>query len=406
MRKNPTIFVAISAVSGLLAFGVTAVSPAQAAEVMTITIGASLPLTGSVAKEGILTQEGYQFCEEQVNLKSTATIGGKQKKIKILFQDDASKPDKAALNLSRFNDEGIKLVLSSYGSSNVSAQAAVVELNKQTMVDSGGADDNIFNKGYTRTFNVMSPASEYATSMIRAIHELAKPRPTSIAFLSADDGFSKTVTAGGVKLATSLGFTVIGPEYFPDKASDVSTVLNKIKAQKPDVIIGSVHLVEGTAIIRQSNELGIVPKGFAETVAPAILDFSKTLGKLSENVIGSSQWTSTVKGQDKYFGTAKNYAAAFKARFGHDATYHNAEGSAACLAMVFAIEKAKSIDPDKVRAALARLDTLSFFGKIKFDSTGQNTFKPMSVIQIQNGKIVTVWPRRSSDAKFIWPYTK
>jgi len=406
MRKNSRSVAALFAVSSLLMFGVHAIPAASAADVLTITIGASVPLTGSIAKEGILTKEGYQFCQEKVNALSTSTIGGKQKKIEIIFQDDTSKPDIAAQNLSKFNDKGIKLILSSYGSANVNAQAAVVELNKQTMVDSGGADNAIFNKGYTRTFNVMSPATEYASSMVKAIAELAKPRPVTIAFLSADDGFSKTVTAGGVATAKALGFTVIGPEYFPNATSDVSAALNKIKAAKPDVIMGSVHFVEGVALIKQSKELGVVPKSFAETVAPPILDFATTLGPLAENVLGSAQWTSTAKGQDRYFGTAKSYDAEFKARFGHQATYHNAEASAACLAMVYAIEKAKSIDPDKVRTALSTLDTLSFFGRIKFDSTGQNTFKPMSVIQIQKGKIVTVWPRRDAEAKMLWPYAK
>jgi branched-chain amino acid transport system substrate-binding protein len=59
-----------------------------------------------------------------------------------------------------------------------------------------------------------------------------------------------------------------------------------------------------------------------------------------------------------------------------------------------------------VRDAVAALDTESFFGKIKFDATGQNTFKPMSVIQVQNGAAVTVWPKESAEAKMIWPGLK
>jgi len=72
--------------------------------------------------------------------------------------------------------------------------------------------------------------------------------------------------------------------------------------------------------------------------------------------------------------------------FGHEPDYHDAEASAACLAFVLAAQKAKSTDPDKVRNALAGLDTTSFFGTIKFDRTGQNVYKPMAVIQIQNGQ--------------------
>lgn len=406
MNKKVLKISSILSVSSLVVFGPASIQTAAAADVLTITIGASVPLTGALAKEGLLTKEGYQFCEEKVNSLSKATIGGKQKKIEIIYQDDTSKPDIAAQNLAKFNDKGIKLILSSYGSANVNAQAAIVEINKQVMVDSGGADNNIFNKGYTRTFNVMSPATEYASSMVKAIAELAKTKPITIAFLSADDGFSKTVTVGGIKTATALGFKVIGPEFFPNLTSDVSAALNKIKAAKPDIIIGSVHFVEGVALIKQSKELGVTPQMFAETVAPPILDFATTLGPLAENVIGSSQWTSTAKGSDRYFGTAKNYASQFAARFGHEATYHSAEASAACLAMVYSIERAKSTDADKVRTALVNLDTQSFFGRIKFDATGQNTFKPMSVVQIQNGKILTVWPRRNAEAKLKWPYGK
>jgi branched-chain amino acid transport system substrate-binding protein len=74
--------------------------------------------------------------------------------------------------------------------------------------------------------------------------------------------------------------------------------------------------------------------------------------------------------------------------------------------MVLAVEKAGSTDPDKVRDAMAGLDTESFFGQIKFDDTGQNVYKPMSVIQVQNGKVVTVWPKEAAEAKLIWPATR
>jgi len=141
-------------------------------------------------------------------------------------------------------------------------------------------------------------------------------------------------------------------------------------------------------------------------VAPPTPDFARTLGAQAENVLGSSQWTDVTVGKDKYFGTAKDYAKDIQAKFGHRPEYHNAEATAACLALVLAAEKAASSEADKVREALSGLDTESFFGKVKFDATGQNPFKPMSVIQIQNGKVVTVWPKESAQAKMIWPGTR
>jgi len=377
-----------------------------AAESGTLAIGASLSLTGKLAREGLLTKEGYQLCQEKVNAKGGLDIGVKKVKLAIQYQDDTSKPDVAAQLVDQFNDKGVKLILSSYGSANTEAQAAVVERNGQLMADSAGADNAIFSKGYKRTFAVLSPATEYASAIVKAIAELATPKPKSVVFLSADDGFSKTVSEGGTKTAKGLGFTVLGTQFFPNGATDVSSALTKVKGQKPDVIIGSVHLVEGVAIVKQAKELGVTPSGFGETVAPPTPDFAKSLGALAENVLGSSQWTEATKGEDKYFGTAKDYAKDVQAKFGHKPEYHNAEATAACLAFVLAVEKAGTSDVNKVRDTLAALDTASFFGRIKFDATGQNTFKPMSVIQIQKGNAVTVWPKEAAEAEMIWPGVK
>jgi branched-chain amino acid transport system substrate-binding protein len=275
------------------------------------------------------------------------------------------------------------------------------------MADSAGADNKIFEKGYRRTFAVLSPATEYLASIVKSIAELAQPKPRTIAFVSADDGFSKTATEGGIAEAKKQGFTVLPAQYVPNGTSDVSSALTKLKGQRPDVIIGSVHLVEGIAIMKQAHELGVTPSGgFGESVAPPTPDFVKTLGGQAENVLGSSQWTETVKGKDKYFGTAQQYSDDIQAKYGHRTDYHNAEATAACLALVLAAEKAGSTDPNKVRDALAGLDTDSFFGRIKFDPSGKNVYKPMSVIQIQDGKAVTVWPTEAAEAKFVWPGAK
>ncbi len=371
----------------------------------TLHIGASMSLTGKLAREGALTKEGYQLCQTKVNAKGGVPVGGKKLKLAIDFQDDTSIPDTAAQIVDQFNDKGTKFILSSYGSAATEAQAPVIERNGQVMLDSAGADNKIFANGYQRTFAVLSPATEYASAIVKAINDLAKPKPKTIVFLSADDGFSKTVTQGGMDTAKKLGFTVLPPEYFPNGSTDVSSVLTKVKGEHPDVIIGSVHLVEGVAIVKQAKELGVIPSGgIGETVAPPTPDFAKTLGPLAENVLGSSQWVPQVNGSDKYFGTAQQYAADIKSRFGHAPDYHDAEATAACLALVLAVEKAGSTKADKVRDALSTLDTASFFGHIKFDKTGQNVYKPMSVIQVQSGHAVTVWPTdQAAGASFHWP---
>ena len=53
--------------------------------------------------------------------------------------------------------------------------------------------------------------------------------------------------------------------------------------------------------------------------------------------------------------------------------------------------------------SLAKLDVTTFYGILKFDSRGLNVYKPMVVNQIQNGKLVTVWPRGLAQAPARYP---
>jgi len=372
----------------------------------TLTLGASMSLTGSLAREGALTKEGYDVCAKVVNDKGGVPVGGKKVKLQIQYQDDTSKPDTAAQLVDQFNDKGVKLILGPYGSATTEAAAAVIERNGQVMADSAGADDKIFQKVYKLTFAVLSPANQYASVMLEAIADLAKPKPTTVTFVSADDGFSKTVTKAGIVKAQSLGFQVVGEEYVPNGTSDVSSALTKIKGKSPQVIVGSVHLAEGVAIVKQAKELGIAPQIFAETVAPPTPDFAKTLTTSADGVLGSTQWTSKTAGSDKWLGSAPDYAATFAKQFNNrQPEYHGAEATAACLAFVLAVEKAGSTDPNKVRDAMAGLDEQTFFGPLKFNEQGQNVTKKMAVIQIQGGKPVTVWPTDSMQGPMKFPGT-
>jgi branched-chain amino acid transport system substrate-binding protein len=377
----------------------------SAVEAGKLQIGAALSLTGSLAKEGALTKQGYQLCQDKVNQRGGVQVGDKKLKLAITYSDDKSEPDTAARLIDKFNDDGVKLILGPYGSPSTEAAAAAVERNGQVMVDSSGADDNIFTKGYKTTFAVLSPATDYVAIMIEAIMSSANPKPKTVAILSADDGFSQTAAKGGVDAAKKAGLKVVAQESFPEHTTDVSSALTKVRGKNPDLILGSVHVEEGIAIVKQSKELGVEPDGFGETVAPPTPDFAKALGADADGVVGSTQWTAEVEGKDEIFGTAKDYAADFKQRFGQDAEYHSAEGAAACLALVLAVEDAGSADAAKVRDSLASLDTESFFGPIKFDDTGKNVSKPMSAIQIQGGKVVTVYPKEQAAAKLQWPGT-
>ena len=58
-----------------------------------------------------------------------------------------------------------------------------------------------------------------------------------------------------------------------------------------------------------------------------------------------------------------------------------------------AIEKAGSLDPKKVRDAIASIDFESLYARIRFGQNGQIVL-PQIVVQIQNGEVVPIYTDR------------
>jgi branched-chain amino acid transport system substrate-binding protein len=92
------------------------------------------------------------------------------------------------------------------------------------------------------------------------------------------------------------------------------------------------------------------------------------------------------------WGTAQAFEQAYKAKYNAEPSYQAADAAACGVAYQAAIQAAGSVDPQKVRNALATLNIMSFYGPITFDLAGSNTTKPMLTTQIQNGTLFTVFP--------------
>ena len=84
--------------------------------------------------------------------------------------------------------------------------------------------------------------------------------------------------------------------------------------------------------------------------------------------------------------------------------YQTAELSAALIVFQRAIETGGQPRPGAVRAALAGLDLMTFYGRIKFDSRGVNIYKPMAVEQLQpDGHKYTVFPATRPRSEALYP---
>jgi branched-chain amino acid transport system substrate-binding protein len=384
------------AVPGALALLVALVSPSAPVSAAgdTIVFGSAVSLTGSLAKEGKLTQEGYEFWKNYANLHGGINVGGKSYKVEIKYYDDESKNDTAAQLAERLIDQDhVQFILGPYGSGTAFTVAQIAERKKIPMVEGNGAAEKIFNQGFHYTFAVLSPARRYLEGVL-AMARVQKPQPQTVAITAASDAFSQEVAQGAADWAVSHGMKIVYNNKYPDTATDVSSIISALKATNPDIILNAGHLRDALLVQKGLKEQNVLAKAYGYSVGPDTPDFTNTLGKDANDVFGGAQWSDVVKykGAPGFYRTATEYAKWFETVYHHRPDYHNAESTATCLAFQYALEHAGSLDPEKVRDALAGLDVTTFYGILKFDKRGLNVYKPMVVNQIINGRLTTVWP--------------
>jgi branched-chain amino acid transport system substrate-binding protein len=181
-------------------------------------------------------------------------------------------------------------------------------------------------------------------------------------------------------------------------------MLAALKSRNPDFLLFAGYTGDATVIARQIAEVGVNLKMFAVSLGPTLPGFVEALGPKAEGILEPIQWAPTAPYKDEIFGwTAPQYAEIFKKEYGRIPDYHPPQSTAALEVYQRALEKAGSLDPKKVRDAIAETNFMTAYGPIRFNEKGQNIAKGMSVVQVQNGKPVVVYPLEGAQAKFVYP---
>jgi branched-chain amino acid transport system substrate-binding protein len=357
-----------------------------------IRIGASLSVTGTYAKPGTQQKEGYDVCVDELNAKG-GLLG---RKVEFVVHDDQSMPATAVkLYEKLITEDKVDAVMGPYSSAVSEAVANVTEKYKKVMVAPLAATTSIFKKGRKYIFMVISPAEVYLEGLVDMA---AKRGLKTVAIINEDTLFPKASAAGTAEAAKKRGLQVVLQESYPKGNTDFSALLVKIKALNPDVIAAGTYFDDAVAITRQMKELNVNPKMFGLTVGGDLPEFHDLLKQNAEYVYGSTQWDDALP-----YPGAKDFLTAFTRKFKHEPSYHAAAGYAGCLIYAEAVKRAGSLDADKVREHLLKLETKTAFGDYKVDADGFQVAHKMVMLQWQDGKRVVVWPDDLASGKPRYP---
>ena len=346
----------------------------------TIKIGVITDRVGSGKFYAEPVTRGIEIGAKMINEKG-GVLG---KKIELIIEDDQNKPDVSAAKARKLVDDGVVVIMSNTGSP-ATQQAQTVSLETKTphLTPANSADTlttQLDNPWFFQTGPLAS--IQLGTLMTytkaRGFKKVAIVRDNSALSQSFAESFRKGLDKIGIETAVE--------EVIPQGSTSAVANLQKVRAAKVDAILQAGILgPEMLQFFRAYQQLGMKEPilGSYNLSIPAYLTMAKDL---MEGVV-------FVDAYDETKPEAKAFRDIYVKEYKEEPSSLQAYGWDGIHLVAQAIEKAGSLDKDKVRAALA--STIGFSGAIGakgstwgFRNGGRAGFDPQGAVVrvIKNNK--------------------
>ncbi len=382
----------------------------------TIRIGALYPITGALALLGTHDMNGVELATAIKN-EQGGVLG---KKIAVV-KGDAPNAEAAKTETERMiNVEKLKIIMGTYSSSLSYVASAAAERNKVIYFETGAIADNITQRGFKYLFRNCPAASlfgngqaEFAKEVLAA--KLGKsPKDLRVVQMFEDSLYGTSVGTAAEKRLKEIGFQVLAVESYNKSVTDMSPLVMKFKAARPDFVVATCYLNDAVLFQRQSREMNFYVKALVGGGGGhGILDFAKAVGKDSDGVFSSD--FPLVKDpaslDPKLTPPLKEVMERYKSKYGDYPDLHSMSAfTGAWILYTQIIPKAGSLDPDAIRKAAYQVDipeggTHMGWG-VKYAPEGHamqgTNLKSFSVMmQWQGGLNYSVWPKKYAEREFI-----
>jgi branched-chain amino acid transport system substrate-binding protein len=279
MKRNSKIFWAITgALIGFLLF-----SCAKKEDV--IVLGEFGSLTGVTATFGKSTQRGIEMALDEIN-----KVGGIEgKPIRIIVEDDQSKPEEAATAVKKLvNQDKVLLVLGEVASSRSLAGAPICQEAGVPMITPSSTNPKVTQVG-DFIFRVCFIDPFQGEVMAKFARNTLKVSKAAI-LKDIKNDYSVGLAQFFTETFQNLGGTVIAEESYSEGDIEFRAQLTSLKAKNPDVIFIPGYYTEIGLIARQARDLGItVPLiGGDGWDSPRLVEIG---GKALENTFYSNHYT-------------------------------------------------------------------------------------------------------------------
>jgi branched-chain amino acid transport system substrate-binding protein len=343
-----------------------------------IKIGVVTPLSGTYTPIGQQVKMGLELATKEVN----AAGGIMGRKVELIFEDEEANPAVATQKAEKlFQVSNVDFLTGTVNSGSTLAVGQLAERNNKLIATTVSFADSITgDKCSPNVFRVNARAGMQSAALAAW---LAKDKPNAnVFFIGPDYEMGRSTVAAFKKAAEEKGAKSVGEIFAPLDNKDYSPYFGQVRAAKPNVIYTSVAGNDTVRLLTQMSEYG-VNKGVT------LVGASGTVTSQNITAIGSAaEGYVTGVGYSAKADTPANkkFLTAFQAEFKTAPDLYGTDSYGLIYFYKGAVEKAKSTETDKVRAAMKDLEWATPQGMKKMRAGDHQAMQEMYAVKIEGGQ--------------------
>ncbi|MEW6664706.1 MAG: ABC transporter substrate-binding protein [Thermodesulfobacteriota bacterium] len=338
----------------LVLLAVFSLGNSMAADPDKIKVGILLPLTGTFAAVAETQKQGALLAVDVINKKGGLNMASKKVQVEGIVADDEAKQDVGVRRYRYMVEQGVKGVGGQTWAPLAYAINALSQKDPMPYFPVCVMAKEAFQKGKLAEATFATAYSPWTVGYMAgsaAIKVLGKKR---IFFLARADSWGWDIRDGVYAAAKEMGAQIAGYDEVSLGTGDYTTIIQKVRAAKPDVFISAQFAADAVALLKQCHESGLnkemtifnsfITNVVAKGIPPQALEGVYAMHYFYYDLSGF---------EDKAVAkSAKEFTELFKAKYKTPPDSYATIAYTAYSEMFRGFEAAKSFEPKKVSAAL------------------------------------------------------
>jgi branched-chain amino acid transport system substrate-binding protein len=355
----------------------------------TLKIGVITSMSGDLSGPLKGMADAIKATQDLYNNKGGITVGGQKYTLELTAYDDQSTAAGAVAAANKLVQDGVKFAVAPVYPPALRAVIPITDSAKIVTFSATQVDPTTFTSQFKYAFNCCS--TMYHMGSTHAYLQKTYPNVKKVALIQPVDPGVDYIVGLVKKDLPARGIEIVAQESFTADTQDFYPILTKVLATKPDAIELPGGIPPWTAgIINAARDQGFKGPIFAAAIVGGLGDINAII-KPGYNY-GFFEGAPDVE-SSKMPQEVQDLNKLIQAQLGHPINFDNFQVIGALSICLQGIEKANSLDPDKVAKTLeGNTFNSPMGGKVKF--TGQDLgflhlgiTDQVAVGTIENGKI-------------------